>query len=327
MTMTVVTRRQCIPIMVVMSTAPFAVAMAWLATRGHLPSRIPEQPSVFNWRPSPESPAVVMKSAVVLSAVEVLVIWGLFLVGVLRRFRLWWLNFLVPAVWINPAWAIGTLIGAVGAGSYEAAAGRSWPFPASIAVMGLAGAIMSKFARVPRVTSSGLPLPMSSLRLKASERAVWTGTASNRMRFAFWLLFIGASIALVAIWPFLWLLPLFGVGGANTSGLRVQTDGRGVQVRMRWSPWRIQNIALPEIASAGVTPHLTGWQEFERIDQEARDRNVTKVRIRAGPALMLVLHSGQSMSISLDGADRAADVVNAMIVRLREDERTHVDHV
>ncbi len=44
---------------------------------------------------------------------------------------------------------------------------------------------------------------------------------------------------------------------------------------------------------------------------------MTQFRVRPGPALSLTLHSGKRHSISLDHADEAADVVNALVARHR----------
>jgi hypothetical protein len=44
---------------------------------------------------------------------------------------------------------------------------------------------------------------------------------------------------------------------------------------------------------------------------------VVKVRIRPGAAIELMLHDERVVSISVDRADQAADVLNALIVRHR----------
>jgi len=105
---------------------------------------------------------------------------------------------------------------------------------------------------------------------------------------------------------------LFGFMAANWSTVRVVIDASGVLVRSRWVPWMSHRTPLDEIAGARVTHHLSAWGQFGRGEDETG-----MTRIRPGEALELVFHNGKTASVSLDHADQAADILNALIVRHR----------
>lgn len=74
---------------------------------------------------------------------------------------------------------------------------------------------------------------------------------------------------------------------------------------------------MPTVAvtSATTTRHLTGWSDFWRTDPDSYDSSMAQRRLRAGPALELTMYNGDRQSISLDHADEAADLLNALLAQ------------
>ena len=172
-------------------------------------------------------------------------------------------------------------------------------------------------SRPRRPTTSHRPLPQSSLQLAASERAVFAGSATSTVRLAFGLAIALVGLALLPQSAAFVLVVIYGLLWANGSVVRVMIEESGVVIRLRWVRWAMQRTPLAEIASARVTRHLTAWQELEHVGDDAKRNEVSAARIRPGEALELVLHDGKTLSVSLDHAEQAADVLNALIVRLR----------
>jgi hypothetical protein len=165
-------------------------------------------------------------------------------------------------------------------------------------------------------TTSTQPLPESSLRLTASERAVFIGSATSTAKLVVAAVITLIGVGLTASNAAFLIVVVYGLLWANTSTVQIRIDDAGVLVRPRWIKWTVFRTPLSEIALARVARHQTAWQELEHPDERPRSK-VIKVRIRPGPAIELVLHDEKSVSISLDQAEQAADVLNALIVRHR----------
>jgi hypothetical protein len=305
-------RRAAVPAMLFITAAPFAVVLAWLIGRGHVPAQIPETPSLFGTLASASTAETVAWDAVRITSIEVVVVWLLFLLPLpWRSYR--WLNFAAGLVWVGAGMPIATLLGSIGADSYADAVDRNWPFLLQCALFAVALSGVGFLVRVPRVTQSNRQLPSSTLHLKPSERAIWTGSAARPRSFAIGVVVAAIGVLLIPVSIWFMALSVAGLGLANASAVRVMIDGDGITMRLRWTPWSFARVPLDEIATAEVTRHQSAWREFEyRADASGR-----KARVRAGEALELQLHNDTTYSVSLDHAAQAADVVNALIVRLR----------
>ncbi len=312
-----VPRSRLLIALTLMAAAPVTVALTYLFVRGTLPDRIPHDPSLWSTMSSPERPASVAVSGLVWGVVAIGAVITMYLAGFKASAGYPWMAGATFVSWFMAAPVVATLIASSGASSYEAAVGRWWAFPIEILLVLATGSYAHNVIRTVPIYDSNLPTPGSPLHLTDSERAVWSGTACSRPAFALAMMVLAVSAALTLVWPVLVIAAIFAFGAAETSRVRVRIDGNGVHPRSRWLRSRGRDIPLGAIASAVVTNHLTAWQEYSRVDWEKKDPEVTQFRVRPGPALSLMLHSGGRHSISLDHADEAADVVNALVARHR----------
>ncbi len=312
-----VQRSRLLIALMLMAAAPVTVALTYIFVRGTLPDRIPHDPSLWSTMSSPERPASVALSGLVWGVVAIGAVITMYLAGFKASAGYPWMAGATFVSWVMAAPVVATLIASSGASSYQAAVGRYWAFPIEMLLLLTTGSYVYSMIRTVPIHDSDLPTPSSSLDLTDSERAVWSGTAGSGPTFVLAMLVLAVSAALTLVWPVLVIAVLFAFGAAETSMVRVRIDGNGVHPRFRWLRSRARDIPLVAIASAETTNHLTAWQEFRRIDWDKGNPDVTQYRVRPGPALSLALHSGKRRSISLDHADEAADVVNALVARHR----------
>ncbi|MFY9913453.1 MAG: hypothetical protein WAK18_02210 [Nocardioidaceae bacterium] len=303
--------------LMLIAAAPVTVALTYLVVRGTLPDNIPHEPSWWGWLATEAHPGSVALSGTSFAAFVSGVTLVMYLRGYNRDRGYTWMKAAVFLNWLTPGAAIATLIASVGAPSYDAAVHRWWAFPLQLAFLLVPMMLVNKIIHAVPVSTGYLPIPDSSLRLEADERAVWTGSAYSMTAYLSGLMLAAVGLACMVVWPLVGTVAFLGLVRANQSLVRVRIDGHGVHPRSRWLNTRFGDIPLVAIASAEVTNHLTRWQDYNRVDWEKKDREVTQLLVRPGPALSLRLHSGKRHSISLDHADAAADVVNALVARHR----------
>ncbi|MGW3470316.1 DUF1648 domain-containing protein [Saccharopolyspora sp. NPDC000995] len=152
----------------------------------------------------------------------------------------------------------------------------------------------------------------SELALKAGERAVWLSSVSSRV-----LRVGGVIVLLVAAVTFIFqtwqvaLAPLLaGAACLAISSARVQVDERGVRVAFGPQRWPARRIRLAQIEGARVETRraleVGGWGY--RVLPSS-----TAIMMRSGECLVLRLTSGRDFYISVDHAERGAELVNALI--------------
>lgn len=153
----------------------------------------------------------------------------------------------------------------------------------------------------------------NALSLREGERVTWIGHAhSSLLRVLAPLLMAAAAVlvffqAMVAI-P----LGVAGLATAWVSVLAVRVDPRGVHTL--WGPfgWPRPRIAPENIAAAyseDIHPMQWGGWGY-RISR----RGVAAV-VRAGPGLVVERVHGPTYAVTVDGADEAAQVLNALLAR------------
>jgi len=160
-----------------------------------------------------------------------------------------------------------------------------------------------------------------ALELTADQRAVWLGTARNGW---WWLLgvlplvtlpFTSRSSAPLTLVTCLTTVATLALADAF-SVVRVTVDRRGVRIKCGHLGLFGRTLALADIAGAEAFDLLPlaygGWGYRGSLWL----MNRAAIVIRRGTALRLVLQSGKEFSVTVDGADVGASLING-IVRAR----------
>ncbi|WP_436701667.1 hypothetical protein [Nocardioides sp. BYT-33-1] len=169
---------------------------------------------------------------------------------------------------------------------------------------------------LPGPVGSGRPVPVAtaSLALADGERVVWVGQASSRS-----LLVVGVVLGLgtaplwFAVWPAAVAAGLAAIAVAWVHVVTVRVDDAGVAVS--WGParWPRVRIDLADIASAAtgdIEPLRWGGWGYRRSTQGRA------AVARRGEGLVLTLRDGQRFAATVDRPEPAAELVNALVVRL-----------
>ena len=162
-------------------------------------------------------------------------------------------------------------------------------------------------------------LPASSMQLGPGERVVWVGAAHSRPLASIGV--VGLLVAAVCAF----FVPLVGVVGGvvvgvvallllATSSLSVRVDSRGLHTL--WGPfgWPRMRMPLDEIVNAhaeDIAPMKWGGWGY-RIS-----RRGTASVVRGGPGIVVERDGKADYAVTVDGADRGADVLNALLARGR----------
>ncbi|MER7010140.1 DUF1648 domain-containing protein [Saccharopolyspora sp. NPDC000359] len=150
------------------------------------------------------------------------------------------------------------------------------------------------------------------LVLKAGQRAVWVSSVRSRT-----LQVIGAAAVLSAVVPLLaqvWVAALapalVGVVLFALSSARVQVDERGVSTSFGPLRWPVRRVRIEQIDNARVETRraleVGGWGY--RVLPHS-----TAIMLRGGECLALELTTGRRFYISVDHAERGAELVNALV--------------
>ncbi len=161
--------------------------------------------------------------------------------------------------------------------------------------------------------------PSSTMRLRTGERVTWVGTARSRLLAA-----VAVILALAAIgtaftsWPPAIALLVGALGAAWAHQVTVRVDDLGVHTL--WGPvrWPRTTIPLSMIDAAGaeeINPAQWGGWGY-RMSPRGRAAIVRK-------GTGLVVHYGRNgrYAVTVDRAGDAADVVNALRLRDRGEDR------
>lgn len=194
---------------------------------------------------------------------------------------------------------------------WRQAGALNWQVIPMLAAAGIAGRV-GWFACNRGPGEAADTAPGSELALKAGERAVWLSSVSSQV-----LRVGGGVVLLVAVVTFIFqpwqvaLAPLLaGALCLAVSSARVQIDERGVRVAFGPQRWPARRIRLAQIEGARVETRraleVGGWGY--RVLPSG-----TAIMMRSGECLVLRLTSGRDFYISVDHAERGAELVNALI--------------
>ena len=216
--------------------------------------------------------------------------------------------------WISAAVALATLVASHGARRAQDVA-MPWYAIVGVVVVPILLAA-GGWALLPgRWQPAEVVAATSSIRLAPGEKVVWIGHQHSTM------MRIGSGVLAVVGAVLLWLqpvvsIPLFvvAVALAMTSGLAVRIDERGLHTL--WGPfgWPRPRIPLADIAAARaeqIDPIAWGGWGYR-----VSSRGVAAV-IRRGPGLVIDRTDKPAFAVTVTGADRGADVLNALLARAR----------
>lgn len=172
-------------------------------------------------------------------------------------------------------------------------------------------------------TAAMPPADASRLDLADTEKVVWTGTATMPR----WLAVVLALVPLVIVVSVVWatsesavpMLLVAAVVGALLMGLalapvHVVVDDRGLETRYVLTGGR-RRIPLDEIARAD-TVHIGLINRYGGIGYRVGPDGVGLL-VRPGEALRVTRGDGSKFTVTVDGADQAAAVLNSLAARGR----------
>lgn len=212
---------------------------------------------------------------------------------------------------------------------------RGWRLPPVpvVIVTGLvvgvaAGAVLVRLlpAAQPWPQRPSLSAQAPRVQLAGVERVTWTGRLD---RPNWWFLLSAGLNVSVVLWilvsvadSVIWIQSLLAdellfvlaeaVVTALAIRLRVGVDARGVWVRCP-VPWVRWSLPLARMVGARAVQVYAGVWSRGVIRTRADGR--TGLYVRSGPALEVLLQDGTLFAVTVDGADEAAAVVNALVDR------------
>lgn len=156
--------------------------------------------------------------------------------------------------------------------------------------------------------------PAPSYTLRPGERATWVGRARSRK-----LLVTGVALVLVGaltllLWgrPFSGFVIFLGLVFGWSSELLVRVDGRGITAHFGPIGWPAFRTPLDRIKAVGaqeIEPTQWGGWGY-RIG-----RRGTALVVRRGPGLVISRTGAADLAITVDDADQAAELLNALLAR------------
>lgn len=293
--------------------APAAVLIAWILSHNQFPTRLATHFG-FSGRPDGFSApgAFVLGFGVVVLVVAGLAILALALTRGRSQARL---SVALPGwiAWLLAASAIDVM--GVARGVSDPSTIRSgWLHTLSCLVIASLVALLL-YALVPAGRSSlhQMPAVVPSYQLDAGQRATFIGRARSRT-----LLTLGVVVALLGALGILRFgMPSLVVVGVGlilgwTSELFVRVDDRGVTAHFGPFGWPRSHTPLSRIETAvaeEIEPLKRGGWGY-RIGPRG-----TALVVRRGPGIVLARAGASDLAITVDGADQAAELINALLAR------------
>ncbi|QBJ98292.1 DUF1648 domain-containing protein [Rhodococcus sp. ABRD24] len=200
-----------------------------------------------------------------------------------------------------------------------------WLVP--VVLVGILAAIAGS-ALVGRPDPAGVvtvapPSDAARLALTDTETVVWTGTAAMPRWLAMVFAFVPIVIVVSAVWmasedaaPMLLVAAVVGalLMGLALAPVHVVVDGRGLETRYVLTGGR-RRIPLDEIARADAVS-IGLINRYGGIGYRVGPDGVGLL-VRPGAALRVTRGDGSKFTVSVDGADQAAAVLNSLAARGR----------
>ncbi|MFD6420484.1 hypothetical protein [Streptomyces sp. NPDC060198] len=155
--------------------------------------------------------------------------------------------------------------------------------------------------------------------LSAGERVAWAGVAVSRWSWVSGAVVaaVGTTGGLTAAAPYassFWCLWVVAAILLSTAAVRVSINDRGVTVSSVVLPFVRRTFTVARIAGASgrwtdALADLGGWGPYRVMPGRH------SVSLRTGDSLWLDLDGGREFVVTVDGAEEAAALVNALITR------------
>ena len=309
---TLLVRRGCAALLLVL--APVVVLVCWLLAHDDLPPRVATHFGLDGHPDGYSSPGgFTLGFGVVALVLALLGIAGL----VLARRQSVVRTAVALAGWM--AWLFAAIVVSVIWGARNVAADalrHDWL--STVLCLLVASVLGLAIYRLvpPGVSALSTVAPESaSYTLAPGERATWVGRANSRIILAIGIA-LGVVGALGTIWFGGWSVVVAGVGLLMgwTSELLVRVDDRGVSAHfgpVGWPRSRTPLARIEAVRAQQIEPLQWGGWGY-RIG-----RRGTALVVRRGPGIVLARTGASDLAITVDDADQAAELVNALIERER----------
>lgn len=295
---------------VLVLAAPVLAAVVVVLTAGHTPSPLPSHWDTAGHVDGTSGRTGFVTAFLVISLVVALAAGWLCWQG---RPQAWLVAGAATFVsWVFASALATTLLLASGAHTAASVELPWYVLVASVLVPLLAGIGVWRLHPPMSVERS---LPTSTLTLGQDERVAWVGSAHSIPMAAGGVVLLVAAAALVVVWttPAL-ILGVVGLALVATCSLSVRVDAAGLHTH--WGPlgWPRMTISLDRIASATaqqIDPMRWGGWGY-RLSSHG-----TAAVVRRGPGIVVEREQQSTYAVTVDGADRAVEVLNALLVRYR----------
>ncbi|GAA2279508.1 DUF1648 domain-containing protein [Nonomuraea roseoviolacea subsp. roseoviolacea] len=238
-----------------------------------------------------------------------------------RRARAGWWGALAGSSALFLGMGATTLLANLDAPSWTEARLPGWQAAAVLATAVAAALLTARLRRGGADEPGGAASVPPELRLRPGQRAVWVGRAGNR-----WLSAVtaaaGAGLGLLGL---LWTLGLAGdetaasalpglvivlAAGLFTSSLTARVTEDGLAIGFGPFGWPVRRIRLDRVERAWTetrSPVEVGGWGFRGLPGDAT------IMLRGGECLVVRYRSGGRLAVSLDDAERAASLINALL--------------
>lgn len=170
-------------------------------------------------------------------------------------------------------------------------------------------------AVLPVAPRPAAAVPRSALTIRRGHQVLWLGraTASAKGWSAIGLLVAALVLAPLSSSAALATLIASGwIAWSYESRVRIADDGLRVH---RIVGWPIRTVPLAAIVRASSTySEASVWHGWHRSLEDPDPRSLV---IREGPTLVVESNDRLPLYVSVDHADEAADVLNALVARAR----------
>ncbi len=202
---------------------------------------------------------------------------------------------------------------AVGAPNMAAAQPQPWQGFLALVVLGFYGSLLSSVLPVePQQVPQPAPSPLT---FPLGLRVLWLGGATDSKRpwVVAGLVVISVGVAVVSTSAAIVVLIMAGLS-LSRYRVRVRINDDGVQFS-RLLGWPKHRVPLHTITRAS-TDRQTQPVPFDDLD-DTDDIDARSLIVGKGDALVLETTDHLPLHVSVDHADEAADVVNALVARAR----------
>jgi len=305
------TRRKALSAIVILAS-PVAALLTYLICRNHVPARIPDP---WDWTGGLLSDGDGIRTSLFLLAnLPAWVILGVALVLTAASSGKKRGTILTSAVAGSMGlffWMKSLLI-SYGAPNESAVQPRFWQVLLTVIVMGAYGKLLETVLPIP--TQPTKVLPASNITLQPGQRVMWFGQAISTWRLWGGLALVLASVPVAVVSPSASIAVVIVAGWLLWGCIaKLRINDRGVAVVSGPLGWSKFSVPLAHVTCAST-------RNFESLQYGAGKRaagegDPRSLLIRPGDAVVIETRDHLPIYVSVDHAEEAANVTNALIDR------------